>query len=448
MDERGKRDEVERELKVRYGIDPARDIKFVDLMLGYFGNENIQDIIDLAESHVETYRAGVGRGQVEMGSWTDSPAQSSTLSPVPVGGVEKQGVVEGTHSAAGLSGSSSVGIRIAAFSEYLAKIIATDQGVIRFRERFLGDPENTLAFEQAQKFVDSPAARFLPHSFFKQKGIPFTEHEAVLETYEEVREDGRRYHRAKVSIDPPGIIETTHSDNGREEVIRSLWWPQDDDSEIAQRVRVWRGSVLSELQRLAGQLARKHPWQEDQAALFILTGTTPLASTLRGGIRFSDGTGVLAHKYEYKIITLEVRDWVPAEEVAQAYRKLQREVYGGRNYRAPADRNVEVFRFVLEQSEVRIVNREEYLAKLTLPKWKEMRQAWNELYPRGHRWHYYNSTDPDARIFYRDFTRGQQAVIGTRWGLPGVSRQPMTKAEAVERARRIMTETSKWRRDK
>jgi len=73
-----------------------------------------------------------------------------------------------------------------------------------------------------------------------------------------------------------------------------------------------------------------------------------------------------------------------------------------------------------------------------------MRQVWNELYHRGHKWHYYSSNDPDARIFYRDFTRGQQAVIGTRWGLPGVPSQPMTKAEAVERARRIMTIRSKW----
>jgi len=203
--------------------------------------------------------------------------------------------------------------------------------------------------------------------------------------------------------------------------------------------------VLGALQRLASRLARKHPWQEDQAATFVLTGTTPLASTLRGGIRFSDGTGVAAHMYEYKTITLEARDWVPVDEVAKAYRKLQREVYGGRNYRSPDDCNVEVFRYVLEQSEARIVNREEYLAKLTLPKWKVMRRLWNERHPRGHDWHYYSSRDPDARIFRRDFDRGQQAVIGTKWGLPGVPNQPMTKAQALERAQRNLREIDERR---
>jgi len=436
------RDRIEKELKDRYGIDPKRDIDFVGLIIdrfaGDFGEDlndkDLEDFLGLAESHCVSYQ--LGKELAETDALPDSPFGGGALATVPVGGVAKKRTVEGMHRATEISGSTSVGIRVAAFSEYLAKIIATDPGVIRFRDRFLGGLTNTLSFEQAQRFIDSPAARFFPYRFFKQRGIPFTGHEAVLENYEKVREDGTGYHRATISIDPPGITETACSGDAREDAIRSLWWPQDDDREFAERVRVWASSVLGELQRLASQLARKHPWQEDQATLFILTGITPLASTLRGGLRYSYGNGVAAHKYDSTTIKLEVQSWVPVEEVAKAYHKLQREAHGGRKYRSPEDRNVEVFRFVLEQSEVRIVNSEEYLAKLALPKWKKMRRLWNERYHRGHDWHYYSSKDPDARIFRRDFDRGQQAVIGTKWGLPGIPGQPMTAEEAHEARRR------------
>jgi hypothetical protein len=443
------RDRVEKELS-RRGIDPAKETTFVDHILDLFGidddedfdDRDIKDLVDDAEEHWKTYQ--LGQEQMEPGTRWDSLTKGGTVPSMPVRDAGKKRMEEGKGNEFATLGSS-VGIRIGAFSEYLAKIIATDPGVMRFRERFLGGPTNTLSFEQAQRFIDSPATRFLPYGFFKQRGIPFTEHDAVLENYEEVREDGTRYHRATVSIDLPGIAETVRSGDVEEGAIQSLWWPRDDDSEYAQHVRVWESSVLGELQRLASQLARKHPWQEDQAALFVLTGITPLASTLRGGARHSYGNGVAAHKYDSTIIELEAQAWVPVEEVAKAYRKLQREAHGGHNYRSPEDRNVEVFRFVLEQSEVQILNREEHLAKLTLPKWKEMRQAWNEMYARGHKWHYYNSKDPDARIFRRDFDRGQQAVIGTKCGLPGIPNQPMTKAEAVERARAIIRERRKWR---
>ena len=99
---------------------------------------------------------------------------------------------------------------------------------------------------------------------------------------------------------------------------------------------------------------------------------------------------------------------------------------------------MEVFRFVLEQSELQIVNREEHLAKLAVPKWKEKRRWWNERDPRGHKWHFHSSKDPDVRIFRRDFDRGQRAVIGTKWSLPGVPNEPMTRAEAMGRAQRIL----------
>jgi len=84
----------------------------------------------------------------------------------------------------------------------------------------------------------------------------------------------------------------------------------------------------------------------------------------------------------------------------------------------------------VDQGEVRIVNSEEYLARLKLPAWRRMLENWNRQFSEGDPRRY-----PDVRNFQRDFKRGQKGVIGTEWGLPGVPGQPMT-AEDRKTARR------------
>ena len=42
---------------------------------------------------------------------------------------------------------------------------------------------------------------------------------------------------------------------------------------------------------------------------------------------------------------------------------------------------------------------------------------------------------PEVRNFHRDFDRGQQAVIGTEWGLPGIPGQPLTYQEKLVEAK-------------
>jgi len=88
---------------------------------------------------------------------------------------------------------------------------------------------------------------------------------------------------------------------------------------------------------------------------------------------------------------------------------------------------VAVYRFVVDQSEIQIVNAEEYLARLKLPSWRRMLELWNELLPEPHSWRYKN-----VRNFQRDFRRGQEAIIGTKWGLPGVPGEPKNAEEAKE----------------
>jgi hypothetical protein len=87
---------------------------------------------------------------------------------------------------------------------------------------------------------------------------------------------------------------------------------------------------------------------------------------------------------------------------------------------------VEVFRFVLDQSEINVVNTEESLGRVELPPWRRMLESWNKQFSEGDPRRY-----SDVRNFRRDFDRGQQAVIGTEWGLPAVPGQPLTYQEKL-----------------
>ena len=125
---------------------------------------------------------------------------------------------------------------------------------------------------------------------------------------------------------------------------------------------------------------------------------------------------------------------MPSEYVRQAYHNVQHDLLG-KNQRLPELRNIEVFRFVVEHSQLQVVNREEGLARLIIPKWNELRELWNEWYPEGHEWHYHKERE---HRFSRDFYRGQEAVIGTMDGLPGVPGQPKSRASVQEVKERLI----------
>jgi hypothetical protein len=268
--------------------------------------------------------------------------------------------------------------RVAAFSEYLARIAAIDRRVMRLRKRICGGLTRTIPPEKAWEFLEARSI----------------------------------------------------SDNDEAEgSVRSLRWP--DGSSHVRHFRVLKGSILGELQGTAAYLEKRYPWTEEQAAYFILCGGAPQAATIRGGHTSSTMAGVAAHKYNRTTIKLEVESWVPSELVRKAYSQLQRELHGDRNNRRPSSRNMEVFRFVLDQSKIKIVSAKEYLARLEHPKWRQMLESWNKQFSEDDPWRY-----PDLRNFRRGFDRGQRAVIGTKWGLPGVSGQPMSADQKREEAKR------------
>jgi hypothetical protein len=319
--------------------------------------------------------------------------------------------------------------RAEAFSKYVAKIVAVDADVMRFRERLLGDPLRTLSREEANDVVSCPAARFFDIGRFRKLCMPVDGRTITLESYETVKENERLMLRATISVNPPGITDTVFTLlPSQDSPLPNFTWPW-DETKRTETFRVWQRSVLGELHKASVRLANEHPWSAEDAALFILTGETIFLSPIIFRTLRSEPS-VDAHKYKHGEITLTVAPWVPGEVILEAYRKIRRSL--GYSNRRPSGRHVALFRFVVSQSEVRIVKKGgligRWRARLSLPKWKELRSKWNGRYPAKHPWHY-GQKDPHAKVFRRDFVRAQEAIIGTRYGLPGIPGRPMTQSE-------------------
>lgn len=278
------------------------------------------------------------------------------------------------------------GARISAFSQYLAKIAACDKRVMRLRGRVCGGVTRTMSREEALRFLEA-------HSM---KG-------------------------ARVIV---GAADT-------------LPWP--DGSVSGRHFRVQEGSVLEDLRDVAAYLKKHYPWSVDQAANFILCGVILSAGVIIGGREVSVNKGVAAHKYNRTTVKLEIDSWASADEVRKAYLQVRHKAHndswlsGGPPRKHPAPRNLEVFRFVVDQSEVQVISAEQHLGRLELPPWRDMLKDWNGQLSNDDPWRY-----SDVRNFQRDFHRAQLAVIGTNQGLPGVPGMPMTAAELAEYGRRFV----------
>jgi hypothetical protein len=190
------------------------------------------------------------------------------------------------------------------------------------------------------------------------------------------------------------------------------------------------------LRRVCRHLAKHYPWTEEETRYFVLCRAVPQAAKIEGRVQssFNKPLGVAAHKFNHQTIHLQMPAWMPSELVRKAYVILQRQAYGGREPRRSKERNVALFEFVLERSQVKLVNRNEYLARLIIPdKWAEIMRDWNELHGPGHPWHY-----TEVSNFRRDFGRGQQAIAGTKYALTGIPGEPRTVAEAQASIGRIL----------
>ncbi|PLS85656.1 MAG: hypothetical protein CYG60_11450 [Actinobacteria bacterium] len=253
---------------------------------------------------------------------------------------------------------------VRALSEYLCKIAAVERRVMEFRRRYLDGPTRTVA----------PAE--VPNTLKRWSVAPDAESDDDVYLY---WTGGERLLR-----------------------FRGGYW-----------------SEIGELDRLGDKLAKRYPWSKDQAMHFVLCGGVYQVKTVSGKRSRSVNVGPAAHKFNRGTITLEVEAWMPPELVKKAYSHLQRQIDQGDQMlgesvkpRRGYGRTAEVFRFVVERSEVKVVSEKESLGKLVLSlSWRELRKLWDDHLPTNHAWRY---GEEGTRNFYRDFTRGQKAVTASK----------------------------------
>jgi hypothetical protein len=270
---------------------------------------------------------------------------------------------------------------VLALSEYLSKVASVERQVMEFRRRHLGGPATTVAPSEVPRLLES------------------------------------------WSVSPGSESE--------DDVY--LHWT---GGEYPVRFRGTFWSALGTLDRLGDYLAKRYPWNKDQAMHLVLCGGKHQVKTVSGKRGRSFNLGPAAHSFHRGTVTLEVEAWMPPELVKRAYARMQREVPkddvvlgGAVGIRRAHGRYAEVFRFVLGRSEIKVVSEKENLGKLVIPDtWRRLRELWDKNLPAGHSWRY--GADR-VQNFRRDFMRGQENVTGSRWGLLGVPGQPRTAEQAL-----------------
>jgi hypothetical protein len=239
-----------------------------------------------------------------------------------------------------------------ATSGYFEWLANQSPEVLQFRDEVLGG--KTLSLEQAHKLLGSYAARFFPLEWFSDWRIPFVGHTSeIVGEYDWGSHEQEVDHRVTLRVDPPGITkrvryahpDTPILDEDAEQISSrcvlmkkrgsvappyNMGLPEDPDYETPNRpMAVWPGSVVDNLYVLAVELAYAfrwpgkdarekafHPWNEDAAAEFVLTGVAPLARPVDARLKL-EGNKYLGSQWQ---IELNISPWVPAEEVTRAYK--------------------------------------------------------------------------------------------------------------------------------
>jgi hypothetical protein len=321
-----------------------------------------------------------------------------------------------------------------ATSSYFVWLVNKHPEVVRFRAEVLGG--RILSLEQAHKLLGSYAARFFPLEWFSDWRIPVVGHTSeIIGGYDWGLHEQEVDHRVTLWVEPPGItkrVRYAHPDTlildedadqissrcvlmkkrGSVAPPYNMGLPEDPGNyETPNRpMAVWPGSVVDNLYVLVEELADVfrwsshvgHPkafrsWSKDAAAKFVLTRVAPLA-TLVPLVPLARPIDARLKLEENRFlgsqrrIELNIAPWVPAEEVARAYKRMQKQVLEGRN-RQPSSKTLEVACFVWEEE-----RRHEYKS----PSWPVLCDRWNKEHPKDQ--------FKDYRHFRTSFTRGAEAV--------------------------------------
>jgi hypothetical protein len=306
--------------------------------------------------------------------------------------------------------------RKAALEEYLAMCAACDSEVYLFRKRVLGG--ETISKREAWELIESWAARILPRNLFEAWEIPFIGHTAKLEDHtREPVAKGVRY-LATITIQPPGITKevqmVTWAGTQKTDKQRLVGFEYPDEEGKVRSVWVWSISLLGELRELGEKLGERYRWQQAQAVWFVLTGEIPAVPALQTFRQFKSSMA----PHQDCLITVEASPWVSSKAVERAFRKAQIKTLGSGGGRPPGEKNLRLFRFVVERIEPLgllgepLPDAPEHMVELELvanhwymktPEGKELVREWDETYPQ---WKY----GSDTRRFWRDYNRIRKTV--------------------------------------
>ena len=257
-------------------------------------------------------------------------------------------------------------IRLQILSDLAARQAATEESVITFRRQHL--TEGLLKREEVVEWITRQATEGGPASHYLRVPIP--------DGYELVRRNGR------IFTEPLLTISDTTSATQVEVELLSYTSP---DDQWVRRIPVKHGGTLDRLKVVSRSLARRFTWMEAQASTFVLTGISPLLSSLRGGIRVAFSQPISSR------INMEIDPTLTPEEVAERYKKLRASLIGAR-YRSMSEKHLRLAEFYGGH-------------KPEGTTWAALMTKWNHSQDRG--WQY-----DRFETFARDCKRAWERLMG------------------------------------
>ncbi len=219
----------------------------------------------------------------------------------------------------GASDSGLRQVRLQILSDLTARLAATEESVIAFRQQYL--TEGLLKLEEVVEWVTRQAKKDGPASRYLRVPVP--------DGYELIARNGRIFTEPLLTISdnsPATLVE-----------VEMLSYASPDD-EWVRRIPVKHGGTLARLRVVSESLARRFTWREAQASTFVLTGTSPLLSSMRGEIRMAFSQPISSR------INMEIDPTLTPEEVAEQYKKLRAPMIGAR-YRSMSEKHLRLAEF-------------------------------------------------------------------------------------------------------
>ena len=257
-------------------------------------------------------------------------------------------------------------IRLQILSDLTAKQAATEKSVVTFRRQHLN--ERLLKGEEVVEWITRHAAEEAPASRYLRIPVP--------DGYDLISRNRRIIVEPLLSISDTSPV--THV--GME--LLSYAAPGD---QWVRRIPVKYGGVLDRLRMVSEYLARRFPWEEAQASKFVLTGSIPVLSSLRGEIRMAFSQPISSR------ISMEIDPTLTPEEVAEQYKKLRASLIGAR-YRSMSEKHLRLAEFYGGD-------------KSEGTTWTALMDKWNNSQDRG--WEY-----DRFESFARDCKQAWQRLMG------------------------------------